>query len=172
MRLQTGCLAALAAFAACLADPPPAVSAEAGEVVLRGSDTVRIEPRAGARLAGVGWSVDGAVLPLDGASLDLATLRLAVGRHVLRAEVTETVSSRRGRPVARTRSWTVEVHPVGDLDLDFDVDTDDLRALLDAWGPCGCDDDRPCPADLDGTCEVTVDDLLILLDDWGAAPAS
>lgn len=50
----------------------------------------------------------------------------------------------------------------GDLDCDTDVDTDDLVALLFAWGACPDD----CPADLNGDGAVDTDDLLALLRNW------
>lgn len=55
--------------------------------------------------------------------------------------------------------------PVGDLDGDGVVGTNDLLILLANWGPCGdCND---CPADLDDDCNVGTSDLLILLANWG-----
>ncbi|MCH8822910.1 MAG: hypothetical protein IH984_05305 [Planctomycetes bacterium] len=52
--------------------------------------------------------------------------------------------------------------PVGDLDLDCEIDLDDLVLLLDNWGPCD-----ECPYDLDGNGIVSTSDLLILFSNWG-----
>lgn len=53
----------------------------------------------------------------------------------------------------------------GDIDEDDDVDTDDLIALLAAWGPC-----TNCDEDLDNDDNVGTSDLLILLSNWGDCP--
>jgi hypothetical protein len=50
----------------------------------------------------------------------------------------------------------------GDIDHDGDVDTQDLLALLAAWGPC-----EGCPEDLNGDGIVNTEDLLTLLANWG-----
>jgi hypothetical protein len=50
----------------------------------------------------------------------------------------------------------------GDLTGDDAVDTDDLFALLGAWGPC-----PGCPEDLTGDDAVDTDDLFALLGAWG-----
>jgi hypothetical protein len=42
------------------------------------------------------------------------------------------------------------------------VDTEDLLALLAAWGEC-----PGCPEDIDGNGVVDTADLLILLGNWG-----
>ena len=50
--------------------------------------------------------------------------------------------------------------PVGDLDIDCQVDHSDLVILLDAWGQT----DSRADLDLDGN--IGVSDLLILLANW------
>jgi hypothetical protein len=50
----------------------------------------------------------------------------------------------------------------GDINGDGDVDTEDLLALLAAWGPC-----EDCPEDINGDGVVDTEDLLILLGNWG-----
>ncbi|MDP7029468.1 MAG: hypothetical protein QF733_04525 [Phycisphaerales bacterium] len=49
----------------------------------------------------------------------------------------------------------------GDVNGDGTVNTDDLLAVIAAYGPCG-----GCPADLDGDGIVGVTDILIVIDHW------
>ncbi len=58
-----------------------------------------------------------------------------------------------------------ECETLGDLDGDGVVGSNDLLALLGAWG--SCDDCDNCAADLDGDCSVGTADLIILLGNWG-----
>ncbi len=51
---------------------------------------------------------------------------------------------------------------LGDIDVDFDADLEDLLAVLVAWGEC-----NGCPADLDCSFVVDVADLLVVLRAWG-----
>ncbi len=55
---------------------------------------------------------------------------------------------------------------LADADGDWDVDFDDILAVLDGWGPY-----TDCPpfigADIDQDCEVGFNDLLIVLSGWG-----
>ena len=53
---------------------------------------------------------------------------------------------------------------LGDVNGDGLVNTDDLLAVLAAWGPC----DPPCSEDINGDGDVGVDDLLILIGNWSA----
>lgn len=53
-------------------------------------------------------------------------------------------------------------HVPGDINGDGYVGSDDLLAVLAAWGPC----DASCPEDLDGNGVVGVPDLLLLLEYW------
>ena len=50
----------------------------------------------------------------------------------------------------------------GDINGDGIVNTEDLLALLAAWGPC-----PECPEDINGDGTVNTSDLLILLANWG-----
>jgi predicted outer membrane repeat protein len=52
-----------------------------------------------------------------------------------------------------------------DVDGDGVVDTADLDAVLDAWGPC-----KRCPEDVDGSGAVDVDDLIAVILGWGVCP--
>ena len=52
-----------------------------------------------------------------------------------------------------------------DLSGDGVVDTDDLFALLGAWGPC-----PGCPEDLSGDDVIDTDDLFAMLGAWGPCP--
>jgi hypothetical protein len=52
----------------------------------------------------------------------------------------------------------------GDVNGDGTVNTDDLLAVLAAWGPCS----PPCAEDLDGDGQVDVNDVLILIGAWSA----
>jgi len=52
-----------------------------------------------------------------------------------------------------------------DLDGDGQVNSTDMLALLNSWGPC-----TGCPADLDGSGIVDSADLLLLLAAWGPCP--
>lgn len=56
----------------------------------------------------------------------------------------------------------------GDVIGDGAIGTDDLLALLAAWGECPSD--GTCPADLDGNGAVDAIDLLTLLGSWGLCP--
>ena len=58
-----------------------------------------------------------------------------------------------------------ECETLGDLDGDGVVGSNDLLALLGAWG--SCDDCENCVADLDGDCDVDGADLILLLGNWG-----
>ena len=51
-----------------------------------------------------------------------------------------------------------------DINGDGVVATDDLLALVGAWGACSVGD--PCPADIDDDGQVDVADLLLLLEAW------
>jgi uncharacterized membrane protein len=61
----------------------------------------------------------------------------------------------------------VLLHPINPSDITFDaqVDTDDLIALILAWG--ACPQAAPCPADIVGNGAVDSDDLVQLILDWG-----
>lgn len=50
----------------------------------------------------------------------------------------------------------------GDVNGDGIVNTNDLLAVLAAWGPC----EPPCPEDLDNDGTVSVNDVLILISAW------
>jgi hypothetical protein len=52
----------------------------------------------------------------------------------------------------------------GDVNGDGIVDTNDLLAVLAAWGPC----EPPCPEDIDNDGSVSVNDVLILIGAWSA----
>jgi hypothetical protein len=45
------------------------------------------------------------------------------------------------------------------------INTDDLLAVINAWGPCA-----GCAADITGNGFVNVDDLLAVINGWGACP--
>jgi len=53
----------------------------------------------------------------------------------------------------------------GDLDGDGQVGTNEILAVLDAWGECA-----GCPADLTGDGVVNVDDLLLVVSNFGPCP--
>ncbi len=97
-------------------------------------------------------------------------MEIEAGEHELLVTVTDNTALVRDE-VAReawlreTRHWDVTVAMFGDLDGDFDVDTNDLNLLLAAWGPCP-DPPDPCPADLDGDGTVGGEDLAALLAAW------
>ena len=54
---------------------------------------------------------------------------------------------------------------IGDIDGDGAVSTNDILALLGAWGSCDS-----CPADVTGDGLVGVDDLLMLVGSFGPCP--
>ena len=61
----------------------------------------------------------------------------------------------------------VATHPHGlpaDVNGDGVVNTDDLLAVLGAWGPCS----PPCPEDINGDGVVNVNDILDLIGAWSA----
>lgn len=58
----------------------------------------------------------------------------------------------------------VRIRILGDVDLDGLVGTDDLLAVLGAWGPCP--PMTACPADLNDDGAVDVSDLLLVLSNW------
>ena len=47
------------------------------------------------------------------------------------------------------------------------VDTDDILAVLSAWGPCGA---PACPGDVDGDGQAGVNDILMIISEWGDCP--
>ena len=53
----------------------------------------------------------------------------------------------------------------GDIDGDGTVDTNEILAVLGAWGPCD-----GCPEDVTGDGHVGVDDLLLLVGSFGPCP--
>ncbi len=57
-----------------------------------------------------------------------------------------------------------------DINGDGDVGTDDLRAMVSAWGDCP--PGGPCDEDLDGSGAVDVNDLLAMVGTWGDCPSS
>ena len=57
-----------------------------------------------------------------------------------------------------------------DINGDGDVGTDDLRAMVSAWGDCP--PGGPCDEDLDGSGVVDVNDLLAMVGTWGDCPSS
>jgi hypothetical protein len=57
--------------------------------------------------------------------------------------------------------------PVGDLNGDGMVDTEDFFMLLALWGPCLDPCPPACPGDLDENCVVDVVDFFLLLANWG-----
>lgn len=60
---------------------------------------------------------------------------------------------------------TITVIPLGDLDGNGIVNTNDILILFANWGLCeNCNN---CQADLNGDCTVNTIDLLILLSNWG-----
>ena len=50
----------------------------------------------------------------------------------------------------------------GDINQDGSVDTDDLLAVINSWGPCA----PPCAADTNQSGIVDVDDLLTVINNW------
>jgi hypothetical protein len=64
---------------------------------------------------------------------------------------------------------TATVQCLGDLDGDWEVNTDDLWVLLNSWGQCSAPP-ALCPADLDSNGQVDVADLMILIGNWGFCP--
>jgi Dockerin type I domain len=61
---------------------------------------------------------------------------------------------------------TIHIIPqLGDVNGDTFVNTDDLLAVIQAWGPCPAT--APCPADQTGDGVVNIDDLLTVITHWG-----
>ena len=52
--------------------------------------------------------------------------------------------------------------PAGDINQDGSVDTDDLLAVINSWGPCA----PPCAADTNQSGAVDTDDLLVVINGW------
>ncbi|MDP7519313.1 MAG: hypothetical protein QF438_04105, partial [Phycisphaerales bacterium] len=52
----------------------------------------------------------------------------------------------------------------GDVNGDGVVDTNDLLAVLAAWGPC----ESPCSEDINNDGQVDVNDVLVLIAAWSA----
>jgi len=63
--------------------------------------------------------------------------------------------------IAAELTATHQQGPVGDINGDGLVNTDDLLAILAAFGPCD-----ECPEDLDGDGIVGVNEILIIIDNW------
>jgi hypothetical protein len=55
----------------------------------------------------------------------------------------------------------------GDINGDGVVNTSDLLAVINAWGPCANCPPALCPADIDGDCQINVGDLLVVINNWG-----
>lgn len=64
-----------------------------------------------------------------------------------------------------TLTLVVEPVRVGDFNFDNLVNSQDLAAMLGAWGACSAG--QPCPADLTGDGFVNAQDLAQLLGNWG-----
>ena len=54
---------------------------------------------------------------------------------------------------------------IGDIDGDGSVGTNDLLAVIAAWGAC-----KGCPADINGDGWVDTDDILAIIAAWGSCP--
>lgn len=71
-----------------------------------------------------------------------------------------------GTPMLRTFSYRrIPVTSCTTFDLNDDgiVDSNDLGALIAAWGPCG----KPCPADFNDDGRVNAADMGLLFSNWG-----
>ena len=53
-----------------------------------------------------------------------------------------------------------------DVNGDLVVNSGDLLAIINSWGPCGV----PCPTDLNGDNVVNTADLLLVINAWGPCP--
>jgi hypothetical protein len=75
-------------------------------------------------------------------------------------------------PTQGSLPWDIAVWPGPAIDCPADVnntgsvDSDDLTAVILAWGPCP----PPCAADIDGNGSVDSDDLTAVILAWGACP--
>ena len=115
----------------------------------------------------VGWAVQWfgeyhcAALWRDGIAYDLNDL--VDPESPWHIEAAYDIDSR-GRILAYEYPHPLLLLPIkpGDIDEDGDVDTQDLLALLAAWGEC-----EGCPEDIDGNGVVNTADLLTLLGNWG-----
>jgi len=106
------------------------------------------------------------VVDTDGAEPGTVELDLVVetSDEDLPGETTATLAL----TLAVTFSGAGDDCPEDRAGADLVVGTEDLLALLAAWGPC--DGSGDCPADLDGNGSVDTSDLLALLSAWGPCP--
>lgn len=58
-----------------------------------------------------------------------------------------------------------------DITGDHIADSDDMLALINAWGPCP-GGSAPCPADVQANGIVNIDDMLQVLGAWGPCPCN
>lgn len=163
-------------------DPDSPVGLARGFVWSAGRFTV-FEPLAGHNLtAASDVNNDGVVVGLSACTDDSPPVSVAVVWHngvptilndVVPWDLDLSIESARaindqGQIVGTARSWrgttavllTPVEQPVGDIDGDCRVDTNDLLILLFEWG------DTDSPADLDGDGVVGIRDFLILLGNW------
>ncbi len=118
------------------------------------------------------WLLDGTPIPgATAETLDLCTLELAGGEHVLSVVVTDNTiwvrdEAARAEWLTQTLAWTLDVSPLpGDLDGSCTIDSADLAELLANYGAGGA---TRCDGDIDGNGTVDLADLATLLSVYGA----
>ncbi|MFQ5805044.1 MAG: M64 family metallopeptidase [Phycisphaerae bacterium] len=150
----------------------PIDAATQPDVMLNGTETVYVDPLdpIGHSLD-VQWALDGTPIPgATAETLDLCTLELAGGEHVLSVVVTDNTiwvrdEAARTQWMTQTLDWTLSVSALtGDVDGNCRVDVADLAELLGNYGASGA---TRCDGDLDGSGDVDLVDLAMLLALYG-----
>ena len=139
---------------------------------LTDNDTVFVDTIDIAHALTITWTLEDEVIDAfqNQHEIDLSTLLLEAGNHILEVDVVDPTSWVRDEGARSTHmtghsQWIVQVAaPTCPEDINGDevVDVSDLLEIIDSWGTC-----TTCDADINEDGVVNVTDLLMVIDAWG-----